>query len=546
MRAFFDCKLASPVCLYLLIFAWPLQLIASVLADDFQPTVTWFCPSDAFELTLRTTQPFFGAIHAIDRYQACRMNGTGETETHYRIAFKSWKECNVKYSQADDTYSVQIEVNEHPVLILQQDRIFDLVCEGRRTVAVTNASTLQHANTRNSQTSHFHISFELNITGADGVFDEVTYGEPYFLRVQIKDDEAVSSPRAGFRVTVCHASGADNATVKLTDSHGCSMDRNLISDFLYKNGRANAKIASMFRFPNTDKIHFKCTISVCNDEFDCATSCARRSDASFKDGAFGDAKVTQLLSDNYPDEADHLDERRHLVTATVTVKNRAQNPISSQHVGEASFIAASVCVPPSDLIVLYKLCVVLCVMFLVGCCINIIFCIYVTSNNSQNTQKREVIKSKPIGISNHTTNDFWIKDSSVPSAGSMGIALGNEINGNFVSGQNRRSSLGSYASIRQKAHRCLGQLPVQFNSDPLDTPSSTSPASQRPSTFGSRPYMTNSTTMETDLNSPHSSVMTERNTADFSRNDGFPLHPNTESAIFSNIHQSERESFSIL
>uniref|UniRef100_A0A0M3IMZ6 Uncharacterized protein n=1 Tax=Ascaris lumbricoides TaxID=6252 RepID=A0A0M3IMZ6_ASCLU len=98
----------------------------------------------------------------------------------------------------------------------------------------------------------------------------------------------------------------------------------------------------------------------------------------------------------------------------------------------------------------------------------------------------------------------------------------------------------------QKAHRCLGQLPPQFNSDPLDTPSSTSPASLRPSTFGSRPYMTNSTTMETDLNSPHSSVMTERNTADFSRNDGFPLHPNTESAIFTNIHQSERESYSIL
>uniref|UniRef100_A0A0M3IRK6 ZP domain-containing protein n=1 Tax=Ascaris lumbricoides TaxID=6252 RepID=A0A0M3IRK6_ASCLU len=344
----------------------------------------------------------------MDRYQACRMNGTGKTETHYRIAFKSSKECNVKYSQVDDTYSVQIEVNEHPVLILQQDRIFDLVCEGRRKVAVTNASTPQHTNTHNSQVSYSHLSFELNITGADGVFSEVIYGEPYFLRVRMKDDEVASSPRPRFRVTVCQASGADNATVELTDSNGCSMDRNLISDFLYENGRAIAKIVSMFRFPNTDKIHFKCDLTICSDESDCATSCARQSDASFKDGPFGDAKVvTQLLSDNYPDEANYLDERRYLVAATVTVKKRAQNPISSQHVGEASFIAASTCVPPSDLIVLYKLCVVLCVMFLVGCCINIIF------------------------------------------SGSMGMPLENGANGNFVCGQNRRSSLASYASIRQ-------------------------------------------------------------------------------------------------
>lgn len=48
------------------------------------------------------------------------------------------------------------------------------------------------------------------------------------------------------------------------------MDRNLISDFLYENGRAIAKIASMFRFPNTDKIHFKCDLTICSDESDCA------------------------------------------------------------------------------------------------------------------------------------------------------------------------------------------------------------------------------------------------------------------------------------
>uniref|UniRef100_A0A0M3JCX1 ZP domain-containing protein n=1 Tax=Anisakis simplex TaxID=6269 RepID=A0A0M3JCX1_ANISI len=115
-------------------------LIAAAITDEFQPTVTWFCSEEGgFDLTLTTSQPFFGSLHAMDRYQSCRINGTGRKQLHYYIAFTNTQECNVKYDKKNDLYSIQMEVNEHPVLILQQDRIFDLICAGGK-IDVTNKS----------------------------------------------------------------------------------------------------------------------------------------------------------------------------------------------------------------------------------------------------------------------------------------------------------------------------------------------------------------------------------------------------------------------
>ncbi|KHN87663.1 hypothetical protein Tcan_11303 [Toxocara canis] len=549
MKTLVDCRLALSICSFPPLVTYLFQFIRTVAADDFQPTVTWYCPSEGFDLVLKTTQPFFGAIHAIDRYQGCRINGTGKTETHYRIPFTSAKECNVKYSQIDDVYSVQIEVNEHPVLILQQDRIFDLICEGKKIIVANNSSQIRLTTRESPNFASLdpRISFKLGVSDADRMLNAVLYGKPYALLVEMKTDYVLSGSMNGaFRVATCRAFGAENTTVELTDSSGCSMDRNLISDFTYGNGRAVAKIPSMFRFPSIDTVRFECSLAVCDDEQQCATSCARRSDAPFDDDGIGEAQlVTELLSKNSLDGVEHGDKRKRLATTVVTVKKGTQSPVSVHKAQDASFLAAPACVSPSDLVLLYKLCVVLCVMFIVGCCINIVFCIYLAGTSPKNRQKLEVTGKTSIPDPVSEPNDFWIKEDSIPSAPMDGQFQNGSAN-SCAYNNNRRLSLASYASVRQKPHRCFGQLPPQFNGDSSDTPSPKSPTSLRPTTFGSRPYMTNSTTIETDLNSAHSSVVTDRNAGEFSRSDEFPLPPRIENAVFSSMSQNERESYSIL
>ncbi|VDM38354.1 unnamed protein product [Toxocara canis] len=502
MKTLVDCRLALSIYSFPPLVTYLFQFIRTVAADDFQPT-------EGFDLVLKTTQPFFGAIHAIDRYQGCRINGTGKTETHYRIPFTSAKECNVKYSQIDDVYSVQIEVNEHPVLILQQDRIFDLICEGKKIIVANNSSQIRLTTRESPNFASLdpRISFKLGVSDADRMLNAVLYGKPYALLVEMKTDYVLSGSMNGaFRVATCRAFGAENTTVE--------------------------------------------------------TSCARRSDAPFDDDGIGEAQlVTELLSKNSLDGVEHGDKRKRLATTVVTVKKGTQSPVSVHKAQDASFLAAPACVSPSDLVLLYKLCVVLCVMFIVGCCINIVFCIYLAGTSPKNRQKLEVTGKTSIPDPVSEPNDFWIKEDSIPSEQMRGrtddlndFLVTAPMDGQFQNGSanscaynnNRRLSLASYASVRQKPHRCFGQLPPQFNGDSSDTPSPKSPTSLRPTTFGSRPYMTNSTTIETDLNSAHSSVVTDRNAGEFSRSDEFPLPPRVENAVFSSMSQNERESYSIL
>ena len=78
----------------------------------------------------------------------------------------------------------------------------------------------------------------------------------------IDPDEAVAVAEdwPGFRGT----NGAGVSTSKGLPAE-VGADKNVVSDFVYDkdNGRADAKIFSMFKFPESHRVHFQCDIIVC-------------------------------------------------------------------------------------------------------------------------------------------------------------------------------------------------------------------------------------------------------------------------------------------
>ena len=66
------------------------------------------------------------------------------------------------------------------------------------------------------------------------------------------------------RVRRCFSFSDTNNTVQLVDDKGCP-DPKIMSEFVYdrENGMAEAKIFSMFKFPESSRVHFQCDIIVC-------------------------------------------------------------------------------------------------------------------------------------------------------------------------------------------------------------------------------------------------------------------------------------------
>ena len=55
--------------------------------------------------------------------------------------------------------------------------------------------------------------------------------------------------------------------MELVDNRGCP-DRSIMSQFQYdsKAGTAEAKLFSMFKFPESNRVHFQCDIVICKGE----------------------------------------------------------------------------------------------------------------------------------------------------------------------------------------------------------------------------------------------------------------------------------------
>ena len=68
----------------------------------------------------------------------------------------------------------------------------------------------------------------------------------------------------GMAVRRCFSFSDVNTTVELVDGRGCP-DPAIMSQFSYDRitGTAQAKLFSMFKFPESNRVHFQCDIVIC-------------------------------------------------------------------------------------------------------------------------------------------------------------------------------------------------------------------------------------------------------------------------------------------
>jgi hypothetical protein len=56
------------------------------------------------------------------------MAGQGLTRTTMRVPLSALAQCSITYTPVDERYNVLVHVREHPLIILQQDRVFNVSC----------------------------------------------------------------------------------------------------------------------------------------------------------------------------------------------------------------------------------------------------------------------------------------------------------------------------------------------------------------------------------------------------------------------------------
>ena len=99
-------------------------------------SVEWKCSEDAIRIQVRTEQPFFGLIHPMgSRHSNCSVRGTGRHITSMNIPLSlkegpEWQNCGLQLEEMDGTLWMQLEVHEHPLLILRHDRVLNISCAG--------------------------------------------------------------------------------------------------------------------------------------------------------------------------------------------------------------------------------------------------------------------------------------------------------------------------------------------------------------------------------------------------------------------------------
>lgn len=74
------------------------------------------------------THTYAGIIYAAGHRDDCFMAGQGLTRTTMRVPLSALAQCSITYTPIDERYSVLVHVREHPLIILQQDRVFNVSC----------------------------------------------------------------------------------------------------------------------------------------------------------------------------------------------------------------------------------------------------------------------------------------------------------------------------------------------------------------------------------------------------------------------------------
>ncbi|KAJ8928288.1 hypothetical protein NQ314_019171 [Rhamnusium bicolor] len=132
--------------------------------------------------------------------------------------------------------SVPIAVRIHRTLELADDKFYVITC-GK--AGFRNETSL----------------VSLRLLDGNRKIDQAVYSRPYILRAEIGRPNGTY----GFRVKSCFAFNELNSSVPLIDDRGCPVNGEVISSFSYdeKKGTADAQLRSMFRFPESSRVHFQ-------------------------------------------------------------------------------------------------------------------------------------------------------------------------------------------------------------------------------------------------------------------------------------------------
>jgi len=225
-------------------------------SDDFTPTVSATCRAGIMTIKVETPINFIGVVHARD-YREPQCSGYGENSriTLLRLNLLAREEdrdyCGVFYSQPNsDERSVAVALRTHKTLELVDDKFYMITC-----------GKAGFQNSRN-ETSLVNLQLLRN----EQKVEQVVYGREYTLRADIGDDH---DGQFGMKVKRCFSFSDTNNTVQLVDERGCP-EKNIMSAFKYDvaTGKAEAKLYSMFKFPESNRVHFQCDILVCNARSD--------------------------------------------------------------------------------------------------------------------------------------------------------------------------------------------------------------------------------------------------------------------------------------
>jgi len=220
----------------------------------FTPSVSATCRAGIMTIKVETPNRFLGVVHARDfRRPACTSYGLGTQETPLNINMLAEKNsedyCGVFINEKSEERSVAVAVRIHKTLELADDKFYMITC---------GKAGFQN---RNNETS----LVTLQLLREDRKVQQVVYGREYTLKAHISQPDGTF----GMKVKRCFSFSDQNSTVELVDERGCP-EPSIMSEFSYDrlSGTAEAKLFSMFKFPDSNRVHFQCDIVICKGDCD--------------------------------------------------------------------------------------------------------------------------------------------------------------------------------------------------------------------------------------------------------------------------------------
>eukprot|EP00092_Neocalanus_flemingeri_P053232 GFUD01062506.1.p1 GENE.GFUD01062506.1~~GFUD01062506.1.p1 ORF type:complete len:453 (-),score=82.59 GFUD01062506.1:645-2003(-) len=218
----------------------------------FTPSVSATCRAGIMTIKVETPNRFLGVVHARDfRRPACTSYGLGTSVTPLNINMLAEKNsddyCGVFINEKSEERSVAVAVRIHKTLELADDKFYMITC---------GKAGFQN---RNNETSL--VTLQLLREGRK--VQQVVYGREYTLKAHISQPDGTF----GMRVKRCFSFSDQNSTVELVDERGCP-EPSIMSEFSYDRptGTAEAKLFSMFKFPDSNRVHFQCDIVICKGD----------------------------------------------------------------------------------------------------------------------------------------------------------------------------------------------------------------------------------------------------------------------------------------